>query len=195
MGEIAVALGSKTGKQKPRLNESQLYDYAVKALGRRMRTEVELRRLMRERAEFGERGQAAIAAVIRRLKEYRFLNDAAYAETYARLRQENEKFGARRVRRDLAQKGLKAELISETVDARYGDTNEEALARQHLERKRIKKPENEKETARVVRRLVAAGFSTGVIFKILRQWDVPEEALEGIESVEAEDMNSGMGEE
>ncbi len=28
-----------------------------------------------------------------------------------------------------------------------------------------------------MRRLVAAGFSTGVIYKILRQWDVPDEAL------------------
>jgi regulatory protein len=57
------------------------------------------------------------------------------------------------------------------------------LARAHLERKRIRKPENPKETARVVRRLVAAGFSTGVIYKILRQWDVPEEALASLENL------------
>jgi regulatory protein len=90
------------------------------------------------------------------------------------------------VRRDLAQKGLKAELIEETMDARYGETNEETLARQHLDRKRIKKPENERETARVVRRLVAAGFSTGTIMRILRQWDVPEETVAAVEGMEAE---------
>ena len=94
-----------------------------------------------------------------RLKEYGYLNDAAFAETYARLRQENEKLGERRVRQDLQQKGVGAELIAETLDARYGATNEETLAREHLERKRIRKPENEKETARVMRRLVTAGFS------------------------------------
>ena len=33
-------------KPKPHLNESGLYDYAIKALGRHMRTEAELRRLM-----------------------------------------------------------------------------------------------------------------------------------------------------
>ncbi len=92
-----MALGSKTGKAKARLNERELYEYAVKALGRHMRTEVELRRLMHQRAEFGEHGEAAIAAVVKRLKEYGFLNDAAYAETYARLRQQNDKLGARRV--------------------------------------------------------------------------------------------------
>jgi regulatory protein len=178
-----VAFGSKAWKPKARLNEGALYDYAVKALGRHMRTEVELRRLMHQRAEFGEPGEAAIGAVVKKLKEYGFLNDAAYAETYARLRQQNEKLGARRVRRDLQQKGLKAELISETVEARYGETDEETLARQHLERKRIKKPENERETARVMRRLVGAGFSTGVIFKILRTWDVPEEALSALDDL------------
>ena len=119
-----------------------------------------------------------------RLHEYGYLDDAAFAETYARLRQENEKLGVRRVRQDLQQKGVDKELIAETLEARYGQTNEEALARQHLERKRIRKPENEKETARVMRRLVTAGFSTGVIYKILRQWDVPEESLAALDNLD-----------
>ncbi len=54
-----------------------------------------------------------------------------------------------------------------------------------MERKHLRKPENEKETARVMRRLVTAGFSTGVIYKILRQWDVPEEALAALDNLEA----------
>ena len=106
------------------------------------------------------------------------------------MRQENEKLGQRNVRQKLQQKGVAAQIVNETLEARYGGTDEEALARQHLERKRIRKPENEKETARVMRRLVAAGFWTGVIYKILRQWDVPDEALTALESVE-----EGGGEE
>jgi regulatory protein len=148
-----------------------------------MRTEADLRRLMRKRVEPGERGEAVIEAVVARLREYGYLDDAAFAETYARLRQENEKLGERRVRQDLQQKGVNRELIAETLEARYGQTNEEALARQHLERKRIRKPENQKETARVMRRLVTAGFSTGVIYKILRQWDVPEESLAALDNL------------
>jgi regulatory protein len=175
-------------KSKPRafLNESGLYDYAVKALGRRMRTESELRRLMQSRVEPGERGQAIVSSVLARLKEQRYLDDQSYAETYARLRQQNEKLGARRVRQSLSQKGVPAQIANEAVDARYADTNEETLARQHLERKRIRKPENEKETARVMRRLVAAGFSTGIIYKILRQWDVPEESLAALDNLSDE---------
>jgi regulatory protein len=176
----------KPGKPRAFLNEAGLFNYATLALGRQMRTEADLRRLMMKRVEPGERGEAVIASVVARLHEYGYLDDAAFAETYARLRQENEKLGQRRVRQDLQQKGVNKELIAETLEARYGQTNEEALARQHLERKRIRKPENEKETARVMRRLVTAGFSTGVIYKILRQWEVPEESLAALDNLDDE---------
>src|SRR5580658_2931876 len=174
----------KSAKPRAFLSEAGLYDYAIKTLGRRMRTETELRRLMKSRVEPDSNGDAIIAAVTARLKEQRYLDDQSFAETYARLRQQNEKLGQRRVKQDLKQKGLHDALIAETIQARYGQTNEEALAREHLERKRIRKPENEKETARIMRRLVAAGFSAGVIYKILRQWDVPEEALAALENLD-----------
>ena len=35
-----------------------------------------------------------------------------------------------------------------------------------------------------MRRLVAAGFSTPVIYKILRQWNVPEESLAALDNLE-----------
>jgi len=178
----------KSAKPRTFLNEAGLFDYAVKALGSRMRSEAELRRLMKARVAPDAAGEAAIAAVLARLKDYGYLNDASFAETYARLRQENEKLGQRRVRQDLQHKGVPAELIGETLEAQYRDTNEEALARAHLERKRIRKPATPKETARVLRRLVAAGFSTGVIYKILRSWSVPEEALSTLESIEDEPL-------
>lgn len=173
-------------KQFSPLNEASLYDYAVKALGRRMRTEAELRRLMAARVEPGESGEAVVAAVIARLREYGYLDDASYAETFTRLRHENEKLGARRVQQKLAEKGVPSALIAEAVKARYEGVDEEKLAREHLARKGLRKPENEKETARVMRRLVAAGFSTGVIYKILRQWDVPEETLTALDSVDSD---------
>ena len=151
-----------------------------------MRTEAELRRLMHKRVEPGELGDTIVVAVVQRLREHGYLDDTAFAETYARLRQENEKLGARRVRQVLQQKGVASEIVHGVIDARYGGTDEEVLARQHLERKRIKKPENEKETARVMRRLVAAGFSPPTIYKILRNWDVSDEALAALERIDDE---------
>ena len=181
-----MVFASKSAKPKAFLNEAGLYDYAVKALGRQMRSEAELRWLMATRVEPGARGEAAVAAVVARLKDHGYLDDQAFAETYARLRQEDEKLGQRRVRQDLRQKGLRSELIEKTVASSYSATNEEALAREHLERKRIRKPENEKETARVMRRLVAAGFSTETIYKILRQWDASDESLAALDNLDAE---------
>ncbi len=181
-----MSFARKPAKPRAFLNEAGLYDYGVKSLGRAMRTEAELRRLMKARVEPGDQGEAVVDAVVTRLKEQRYLDDQSYAETYTRLRKENEKLGQRRVRQNLQQKGVSPGLINETIEARYGQTNEEALAREHLERKRIRKPENEKETARVTRRLVSAGFSTTVIYKILRQWDVPEEALCALDSLDTD---------
>jgi regulatory protein len=185
----------KSVKPRAFLNEGGLYDYAVKALGRHMRTEVELRRLAQQRVEPGEPGQAVVTAVLNRLKENGYLNDQSYAETYTRLRKENEKFGQRRVQQDLRNKGVPTDLIASTIDTAYAETNEEALARQHLERKRIRRPESEKETARVMRRLVAAGFSTGVIYKILRQWDVSEASLAALDNLDPEDADREPREE
>ncbi len=175
----------KRAKKKPEpLTEAALYEYAVNALGRRMRTVAELSRLMRNRVEPGETGEAKIDAVLARLKEYGYLNDTDYAANYARLRQENASFGKRRVRQDLVVKGVHAEVIAATLNAAYEGVNEEELARKHLERKGVKKPANEKEAARVMRMLVRAGFSTGVIYTILKKWDVPEEELAGLEQME-----------
>ena len=177
------------GKKKPRtppepLAEAALYDYAVAALGRRPRTVAELKRLMRTRVEPGEPGEAKMDAVVARLKEYKFLNDAAYATDYTRLRQENEKFGKRRVQQELYRKGVHPDLISKTLDTAYEGVSEEDLARRHLARKRVQSPKTEKETARVMRLLIRAGFSTGAIYKVLRNWQVSDEALAGLDSEE-----------
>jgi regulatory protein len=175
---------SRTTKPAAPLDEPALQEYALKALGRRPRSETELRRLLRVKVEPGETGAAKIAAVLTRLKEYGYLNDSAFADNYVQLRQQNEKFGSRRVAQDLSLKGVAQTIIRETVENRYAEVSEDTLARQHLERKRIRKPENDKETARVVRRLMAAGFSTSVIYRILRQWELPDEVLLTLESTD-----------
>jgi regulatory protein len=182
-------------KNSAPLDGNALYEYAVKALGRRMRTVAELKRLMRNKVSSGESGEASIEKVIARLKAQRYLNDTSYASSYARLRQENQSFGKRRVRQDLAQKGVHAEVIAKTLDAAYDDVNEEELARRHLERKRIKQPANEKEAARVMRTLVRAGFSSGVIFRILKKWNVDGEALAALEFMDNDSRESSNGDQ
>jgi regulatory protein len=164
-------------------SEDELYAYAVGALGRRMRSVAELKRLLRPRVDADtEYGKTLVELVIRRLKDQGYLNDARYAAAYSSLRRDNEKFGRRRVVSDLKAKGLHAEVIDKAVDSAYDDVNEERQARDYLRRKRISKPKDQKQAARVFRQLIRAGFGSKAIFAILKKWDVDEETLGALES-------------
>jgi regulatory protein len=166
--------------------EDELYEYAVGALGRRMRSVAELKRLLRQRVEADtEYGQTLVELIIRKLKDQGYLNDAQYAAAYSSFRRDNEKFGRRRVITDLKVKGVHGDVIDKAVGDAYDEVNEERQARDYLRRKRLKKPSNEKETARIFRNLVRAGFGTKTIFSILKKWDVDEETLGALESEEA----------
>src|SRR5947208_9400084 len=92
--------------------EDELYQYAIGALGRRMRSVAELKRLLRRRVEAEtEFGQTLVELVIRKLKDQGYLNDAKYAATYSALRRDNEKFGRRRVTTELKIKGIHSEVL------------------------------------------------------------------------------------
>src|SRR5450631_4428132 len=168
---------------RPRKNytENELYEYAVGALGRRMRTVAELKRLLRPRVEAEtEIGQTLVELVIRRLKDQGYLNDAKYAAAFSSFRRDNEKFGRRRVVTDLKTKGVHGEVIEKAVASVYDEVNEEKQAREYLRRKRLRKPSNQKEAARVFRNLMRAGFGAKTIFTILKKWDVDEEMLSAL---------------
>ncbi len=163
---------------RPPLDEAGLLDYAVKSLASRMKSERDLRRLMSQRAEPGEAGTAAMDTVMTKMRELGYLSDERFAADYTRLRQENEKFGRRRVQQGLMQKGVSSATVNEAVGKAYDEVDEVALARAYAERKRMKKPENEKETARAMRRLVAAGFSTRAVWAVLRSWGAAVEEVD-----------------
>jgi regulatory protein len=181
----AVVVVTRAKRRKP-LGESGLFEYAVRALASKMRTECELRRLMKTRAEGGADGERAMDAVVARLKQLNYLSDTRFATDYTRLRKENEKFGRRRVQQDLAAKGVASELVGSAVGAAYEGVDEAVLAREYIARKRMKQPDGagvprekqQKETARVMGRLLRAGFSAGAIFKVLREWGVEVEEFE-----------------
>src|SRR5437763_14477701 len=162
--------------------ESELYEYAVGALGRRMRSTAELKRLLRRRVELEtEYGQTLVELVIRRLKDQGYLNDAKYAAAYSSYRRDNEKFGRMRVVTELKAKGVHGEVIETAVASTYEEVNDEKQAREYLRRKRLQKPKDQKQTARIFRQLMRAGFRAKTIFAILRKWDVDDEMLSALE--------------
>lgn len=163
-------------------SENELYEYAVAALGRRMRSVAELKRLLRPRVEADtEYGQTLVELVIRRLKDRGYLNDASYAAAYSSFRRDNEKFGKRRVITELKIRGVHGEVIEKAVASAYDQVSDEKQAREYLRRKRLVKPKNQKEAARVFRHLTRAGFAAKTIVTILKEWDVEEESLRAFE--------------
>jgi regulatory protein len=154
-----------------------LYEYAVGALARRMRSVAELKRLLRERAAGQSDGEALIEAVVQKLKDQHYLNDSQYAAAYSSYRRENEKFGRRRVVSDLKSRGVHGDIIAKTVSEVYAGVNEEKLAREYLARKRVSKPANGKDAAKIFRALARAGFATPTIITILKKWHVDDEII------------------
>ncbi len=79
---------------------------------------------------------------------------------------------------------MASKIVDRAIDARYSQVDEEPLAREHLERKRIPQAGERKRDRARDASPGHSGFSTGVIYKILRQWDVPDETLAALENLE-----------
>ena len=127
-----------SGRPKKVYTEEELYEYAVGALARRMRSVAELKRLLRNKVEADtELGRTLVELIIVRLKDQGYLNDARYAAAYSSFRRDNEKFGRRRVITDLKIKGVHSDVIEKAVATTYEDVNDERLARDYLRRKRL----------------------------------------------------------
>lgn len=162
--------------------EGELYEYAVGTLARRMRSVAELKRLLRQRVDAKtEIGQTLVELIIRRLKDQGYLNDARYAASYSALRRDNEKFGRRRVVTELKIKGVHGDVLDSAVETAYAEINDEKQAKEYLRRKRVQKPKDRKQAARIFRQLIRAGFASKTIFNILRKWDVEDELLTQLE--------------
>lgn len=147
-----------------------------------MRSVAEMKRLLRQRVTAQEDGNVLIEAVVTRLKDLRYLNDTQYAAAYSSLRRDNEKFGRQRVKTELKGRGVHGDVIEKAVNEAYAEVNEEKLARDFLRRKRMAKPANERQVARIFRALVRAGFSMKTSLTVLKKWKVEDEVLTLLES-------------
>jgi regulatory protein len=170
-------------ERKIRLLDSQaLWDYALKILGGRAYSSGELREKLRRRAE----KQEDVESLMGRLKDYGYLNDQRFAETFATSRLNNEKFGKTRVMQDLRQRRVAPALAEKTVGKVYQDVNESSLIEDWIRRKyrnaaRETLFQEDKELAAAYRRLLRAGFRTAEIITVLKRFAKNPELLDTIE--------------
>ena len=160
----------KRSPQKPPSQEA-FYEIAVRALARRARSSGEVREILRKK----KAAKADIEAVIARLREYGYLDDARFARAFVASRMENDLHGKARVRRDLAAHRVHPEIAEQAVERGYQGTDETQLLRRYLARKvRLSKPlDKPSHLASLYRRLLRAGFRSATIvaeLKRLRRW-------------------------
>jgi regulatory protein len=167
-------------KPPQRLASEALYDYALRALGRRALTERELRMRLERRAA----SATDIGPTIERLRSVGYLDDAKTAESHVEYRKEFEGLGQRRVYDELRRRGVDAELARGKVDEAYRGTDELELIREYLRRRMGRRLEqgltDPAEAAKVVRRLQRAGFSSATIWKALDALSGGADWLEGL---------------
>jgi regulatory protein len=155
----------------PRLDEAALWDYAVKTLAGRAQSAGQLRVKLQMKAQ----RQADVDAVLARLKEYRYLDDRKFAESFAAARLENQQFGKGRVLRDLRQRRVAPAVAERTVAKVYETVDEPALIEDFVRRRyrsasRQGLFQDDKELAAAYRKLLHAGFSSGNILRALKRF-------------------------
>jgi regulatory protein len=141
--------------------EEELYDAALKGLGRRAYSVYEMRTYLERRAE----DKDAVKSVLDRLKRLEFLDDARYARQFARLHGEVRKQGAFRIARDLRARGVPDRHIEAALAERAAESSESAVVHARLERrvKLLRRPLDGRRAASLYRSLLRAGFSADTI--------------------------------
>lgn len=179
-------MAETTGRRKPRLSAEALFDFAVKSLAMRAQSTGELRRKLAQRAE----KEADVEGAISRLRDYGYLNDRRFAESYAGSKLENQGLGKSRVLRDLRQRSVSAPLAEGAVNRIYQEVDEMGLIANFIRRKvRTKMPlpealEDPKVLASAYRKLIRAGFSSSNVITALKRIAKRQDLLDGFEPPE-----------
>jgi len=140
---------------------------ALQALARRELSRAELHaKLLPHVAETDN-----LLALLDDLEKRGWLSDARTLEQTVRIR--SARFGTQRIAHELRQKGISDDLIDAAIP-QMKDAELEA-ARAVWQRKFASPPQDQKEKARQVRFLQSRGFSTEVIFRVLRISDENEQ--------------------
>lgn len=144
---------------------------ALRLLAHRARTEAQIRARL-ERAGFEA---PVIDAALARLRDLRFLDDAAYAEARAETLLSRGRFGPAAAEQRLAAEGVVEATAAAAVRAACGPRDERALARECLASRRpaLSPEASPAERARAARFLLGRGFSEETVRDVLSAWEDP----------------------
>lgn len=142
----------------PAKARARVFQRAGKLLAAKARSVEELReRLLEGRGAT----DSIVETVIERLREYGYLNDARYAQSYASLRVQQRPIGRQRLERDLRMKKVDKQTVDAALDQVFEATPEEDLIDRAIA-KRIRlrgRPQTRAEAKKLFDHLLRQGFS------------------------------------
>ncbi len=141
-------------------------EYAFLLLKFRLRSENELAGRLKQKGFSEELAQDTVNF----LKDKQFINDRVFAKGWASSRLKKP-FGFRRIKQELAQKGLGKEIIEETFAQLKEDYSESEIVSQLAEQRfsRLKGVELLKAKQRVYAYLLRRGFSPDTVAQIVHK--------------------------
>jgi len=163
--------------------ETTAYGRALGRLARRDMSEAELRRALRARGYSAEEVDSALE----RLRSQRYLDDATFAERFARSRLLGHRVGRNRIRQSLRQRGVERKVAEDGLTRALVDAPErealDAAARAYWRTH----PRDEPKTR--IRKLWAfllrRGFPSDLVTRSLGElWPRHRSALEGLTPLE-----------
>ena len=143
------------------MGEPSLRERALRHLARRDHSRAELARKLAPHGETAE-----IEAVIERMRELGLQSDERYAEAF--VRSKAPRFGAARLRNELARRGIDRDRIDEALAGECVESEAER-ARAVLRGRFSSPPADAREWARQARFLQTRGFAPELIRKLLKE--------------------------
>jgi regulatory protein len=149
---------------------------------RRAHSIQEMKQHLERRAE----NKDLVPAIIARLRELNYLDDAKYALNYAAQHVKIRRQGRFRIARELRARGVPDRYIDDAIRQVFAETDEPALVRARLKRRMALlnrksgaqgAPLDQKKIASLYRNLLSAGFSADTIraeLKRITSGDLPD---------------------
>jgi len=151
----------------PAKARERVFQRAGKLLAAKQRSVEELReRLLEGRGATPE----IVEMVIERLREYGYLDDGRFAQTYASLRVQQRPIGRQRLQRDLWLKKIDKQTADEALDQVFEQTPEtELIDRAIAKRTRLRgKPKTREEAKKLFDHLLRQGFAFELVSEKVR---------------------------
>ncbi len=143
------------------------FQRAIKLLAARSRSVAELRELLLQGAGASK---IAVEEVIKRLREYGYLDDERFAFGYASLKVRQRPLGRQRLKRDLSMKKVDRAVVDQALDLVYAEVSEAELIDRAIEKRtRLRgRPKNRAQAKSLFDHLMRQGFPYELVAEKVR---------------------------